>query len=324
MPYSDIFFIQQFAKLRANKNSRHWTEATTFRAPHKPLLLLSVIDLFGNGRIPTNLIQLNEDLLELFGIYWQIIRPPSQRGDITMPFFHLQSDGFWHLLPNPGQETTLAALRRIDGMSQLREVILGAKLDDELFNLLQTEHGRSQLRHVLITTYFAPELQEALFKQTAVNVAAFKYSETLLEQARQQQKVIRETDVAEPVRDQGFRRAIVTAYEHRCAFCGIRMLTADGHTAVAAAHIIPWSVSHDDDIHNGLALCHLCHWTFDEGLITVNGRYQLQASPHLSHQFNRPGHLSTLDQRPLITPSERNLWPDTANLAWHRRHRFRR
>jgi putative restriction endonuclease len=322
MAHSDIY-LRKFAQLNANKNRRHWTEATTFRAPHKPLLLLSVMDLFGQGRIQTNLIELNEDLLELFGIYWHIVRPPSQRGDITMPFFHLQSDGFWHLLPQPGQEATLATLRRIDSMSQLREVLQGAKLDDALFDLLQTEHGRSQLRHVLITTYFAPELQEALLKQTAVNVAAFQYSETLLEQARQQQKVIRETDIAEPVRDQGFRRAIVTAYEHRCAFCGIRMRTADGHTAVAAAHIIPWSISYDDDVHNGLALCHLCHWTFDEGLMTVNGRYQLQTSPQLSHQFNLPGHLVTLDQRPLITPSDANLWPATNNLAWHRRHRFR-
>ncbi|MCB8986015.1 MAG: HNH endonuclease [Ardenticatenaceae bacterium] len=27
----------------------------------------------------------------------------------------------------------------------------------------------------------------------------------------------------------------------------------------AAAHIIPWSESHNDDPRNGLALCHLCH-----------------------------------------------------------------
>lgn len=78
-----------------------------------------------------------------------------------------------------------------------------------------------------------------------------------------------------------------------------------------------------NDVHNGLALCHLCHWTFDEGLLTMNKRYQLQTSPQVSQQFNLPGHLSTLDQRPLLTV-ERDLWPDTANFACHRRHRFRR
>lgn len=62
-------YQKQFTKLHANKNTRHWTEATTYRAPHKPLLLLSIIDLFSQGRIQTNLIELTADLLDLFGIY---------------------------------------------------------------------------------------------------------------------------------------------------------------------------------------------------------------------------------------------------------------
>ena len=47
------------------------------------------------------------------------------------------------------------------------------------------------------------------------------------------------------------------------------MRTIDGHTAVDAAHIIPWSISHNDDPRNGLALCKLCHWSFDEGLLAA-------------------------------------------------------
>jgi hypothetical protein len=104
------------------------------------------------------------------------------------------------------------------------------------------------------------------------------------------------------VRDQGFRRAIVKAYDHRCAICGVRIVTADGHTAVAAAHIIPWSYSHNDDPRNGLALCHLCHWTFDEGLVTLTDRYQVKTSPQLAVTSNLPGHLVTFNGRSLIGP----------------------
>ncbi len=93
------------------------------------------------------------------------------------------------------------------------------------------------------------------------------------------------------VRDQGFRRVIVTIYEHRCAFCGVRILTADGHTAIEAAHIIPWHVSHNDDPRNGLALCRLCHWSFDEGLVTLTPSYQIKLSPQLAAPDNIPGHL---------------------------------
>ena len=87
------------------------------------------------------------------------------------------------------------------------------------------------------------------------------------------------------MRDQGFRRVIVRAYEHRCALCGLCILTPDGHTAIDAAHIIPWSLSHDDAPRNGMALCRLCHWTFDKGLLTVSARYHVVASPQLSAQL---------------------------------------
>jgi putative restriction endonuclease len=45
-----------FAGLHTDKNRFRWTAATTIRAPHKPLLLLSVIDLISQGRIKTNFL----------------------------------------------------------------------------------------------------------------------------------------------------------------------------------------------------------------------------------------------------------------------------
>jgi putative restriction endonuclease len=71
----------------------------------------------------------------------------------------------------------------------------------------------------------------------------------LIEKARQQVKESPAPgeDYQALVRDQGFRRAVVRIYDHRCAFCGLRLLTSDGRTVVDAAHIVPWSASHDDD-----------------------------------------------------------------------------
>ncbi|MCL4870124.1 MAG: HNH endonuclease [Anaerolineae bacterium] len=308
-----------------NSDKRSWDERTNFRAPHKPLLLLAVLDRFDEGQVTTNLIELSPDLGELFTLYWSRVFPPQtgKRGNIAMPFWHLQNDKFWHLLPRPGFEALVASSVKIHSVTRINEVCFGAKLDDELYALLQTENGRSELRHTLITTYFSEQVQEALLAQTAVNVAAFVYSEELLQQARQQQKRVKEANVAEPVRDQAFRRAIVRAYDHRCAICGVRILTADGHTAVAAAHIIPWSVSHNDDPRNGLALCHLCHWTFDEGLVTFSDRYQVKTSPQLVNIPNLPGHLLTFAGRGLIGPTEETLWPFVDSIRWHRQEVFR-
>ena len=53
-------------------------------------------------------------------------------------------------------------------------------------------------------------------------------------------KEIVELDNYRPaVRDQAFRKVVTTAYDHRCALCGIRIVTPDGHTVLEAAHVVP-------------------------------------------------------------------------------------
>ncbi|MBI3949801.1 MAG: HNH endonuclease [Acidobacteria bacterium] len=183
------------------------------------------------------------------------------------------------------------------------------------------------LRAVLIESYFAPEVRPGLLEQGVINAEAFQYSQELLEHARKQEvkeAVTGEERYRTTARDQGFRRAVVTAYNHRCAACGIRMLTPDGHTSVDAAHIVPWTETQNDDPRNGMALCKLCHWTFDEGLISVSSRCVVITSPQITANGNVPGHLLTLAGRGIIGPVEQALWPDVTALNWHYQKRFRR
>lgn len=320
-------YVERFSHLRVASNRAHWSEATRLCAPHKPLLLLAVADLFAQDLISSNLIELTPEVGELFTFYWTRVMPPSPRGNLALPFFHLRSDGFWHLIPQPGKEDFLNSVRQIRAINQLRDTVLGAQLDEELYVLLRAEESRNLLRTVLIETHFSPDVQPALVEQGTINMEAFLYSRILLEQVRTQQVKERPTD-EEPytpaVRDQGFRRAVVGAYNHRCASCGIRMLTLDGHTVVDAAHIIPWNVNHDDDPRNGIALCRLCHWTFDEGLLGVSSQYIVITSPQLSSCRNVPGHLLTLAGRGIIGPPEKSFWPRLEALSWHRRQVFRK
>ena len=317
-------YIQQFSRLRTDRTGG-WTAATQGQAPHKPILLLSVMDLFAQGRITSNLIEITSELGELFATYWSKVMPPERRGNLALPFFHLRSSGFWHLLPQPSQETALEAVRQVDTLSQLGKLILGARLGDELFQLLQTAESRNALRTILIQTYFAPEVHSDLLALGEINLQAFVYSQHLIEQARNQVKEMAGEDDAYQtvVRDQGFRRAVVRIYDHRCAFCGVRMLTSDGRTAVDAGHIIPWSISHDDDPHNGMAMCGLCHWTFDQGLLGVSARYLVLLSGELRITQNVPGHLQTLEGRSIIGPAEQALWAHLEALDWHHQNVFR-
>lgn len=100
---------------------------------------------------------------------------------------------------------------------------------------------------------------------------------------------------------------------------GIRILTPDGHTAVNAAHIVPWSVSHNDDPSNGLALSPLCHWAFDEGLLSVDVNYRIILSPHLRRDDNIAGDLLALERRELILPRDENFRPDLEAIEYHRK-----
>lgn len=121
------------------------------------------------------------------------------------------------------------------------------------------------------------------------------------------------------VRDQGFRRIVVSTYDHRCALCGVRIITAEGHTVVDAAHIIPWSRSHNDDLRNGMALCKICHWAFDEGMMGVSEDYDVITSRQIAANPNVPGFLLTLTGRSIIPPPDRDLWPAQRYLAEHRK-----
>lgn len=322
-----IDYLRKFARLHTAKSNTHWSASTRHRAPNKPLLLLAVLDQFAEGSITVNLIEPSDDLIDLYAIYMAKVMPSGRRGNFAMPFFHLRYDGFWHLLPRPGQETALGAMTTMTSLGQVRANLLGAQLDDALFEALADAAYRDALRTVLIETYFAPDSQPKLQAQGLINQEAYRYSEELLQHAAEAMKIAEsplDAVPAEAVRDQGFRRAVARVYDHRCAFCGIRMLTADGHTAIEAAHIVPWHVNHDDRVNNGMALCRLCHWAFDEGMLSVSSRYQILTSPQLTTDPNRPGHLSTLNDRPILAPPEERHWPDLHSLAWHRKHALRR
>jgi putative restriction endonuclease len=316
-------YAARFARLRTNRNRKVWSEVTAYQAPHKPLLLLCVLDLLDSGGISSNLVEITEDLAELFGRYWERVLPFGHPGNLALPFFHLRGDGFWHLIPRH-EGARLGS--QIAYVSRLREEILGACLDEELFDLVRSGENRDRLRSVLIETYFSPETRRPIIEQSAINRGAFFYSEELLkhpENPRVEETLPVEEAYRPAVRDQGFRRAVVTAYLHRCALCGLRVRTLDGRTAVAAAHIVPWRETKDDRPANGMALCRMCHWVFDEGLMRVSSEYEISTSPQLIAIDNLPGYLTNLEGRGIVGPSRKTFWPDAESLRWHHENVFR-
>ncbi|MDD2603835.1 MAG: HNH endonuclease [Desulfobacteraceae bacterium] len=319
MPGNFEKYLDAFTRLRIDRNRKYWTAETCFGAPHKPFLLLSVMDLAAQGQITGNLIAPSQELVETFNGYWQLVMPSERTTSMAYPFFHLQSDGFWHLEPLPGRRVPKTATT--PSMAWLRRNFAGARLDEDLFVFLLDPVFREQLRMVLVQKYFAKEVQPRVAEQGFVNFAAFVYARDLIANAAETPADFGKSEPPpQPIRDQGFRKAIVQLYEHRCALCGIRMLTDEGHTVVEAAHIVPWSKSHDDLPTNGLCLCRLCHWSFDEGLMGVGERYEVLVSRSVRSERNFLGHIQSLIGREIIRPADADYHPSQDNLAWHRQH----
>ena len=314
-------YIANFSRLRTDKDRKRWSALTTHQAPHKPFVLFSVMDLMAEGIIIENFIEPSLELLDTFNRYWDRTMPVGSKTTMAYPFPRLRTDGFWHLIANPGFESHIDM--EFSSMSRLREVCAGATVDPELFSFLMNSESREKLRAILVTTYFAPEIQPVLLEQGKVNIAAYAYSRELMKEAAEGSVAWNAGEAAIAVRDQGFRKAIVTLYDHRCALCGIRMLTPEGHTVVEAAHIKPWRETHDDKPSNGLALCRLCHWSFDEGLMSVGKRYQVLVSRRVQLEHNLPGHILTLSDRPIFSPEKQGCQPSQGNFEWHRKTLFR-
>jgi putative restriction endonuclease len=77
--------------------------------------------------------------------------------------------------------------------------------------------------------------------------------------------------VSKKLRDVNFRKRVLTAYETRCAVCGLQLRLVD------AAHIIPvYHHNSTDETRNGLALCTLHHRAYDQALVTVWDDYSVR------------------------------------------------
>ncbi|MEI6206333.1 MAG: HNH endonuclease [Desulfuromonadales bacterium] len=315
-------YIYQFAHLRRAPNAI-FTVATKKLAPHKPILLLAVLDLVARSVLTTPFIDVTGNLIELndlFNLYWRRVMPIGQTSSIAFPFPRLNSEPFWELVPQPDCTITPALINNTASIVNLRRYALGARLEDDLFHVMQSAEGREALRETLLQSCFSDEAQNHLREQSLVNREAFDYSLLLKEQSHL--PLVKETLEADnyrpAARDQGFRKIVVTTYDHRCTLCGIRIVTPDGHTVVEAAHIIPWCESKNDDIRNGMALCRLCHWGFDEGMLGVSKSYMVITSSSINLTPNFAGPLQALSGRRIISPSDEALLPALEYLSEHR------
>ena len=266
-------WLERIYNLRRDKTGTH-------ERPHKPVLLLSIIDLLDRGVITRNEVPLSNELVETFKRYFEVVRKHNDQPTIQNPFFHLCGDKFWKLVPAAGEGIIYheGATSGAPSVAELRRRTVGGQFEAGLWALLSEPVARHQLREALIARYF-PEEHDRLATIAAANRSA-KPAEAL-------------KDELPPGRDGAFRRTILEIYDYRCAACGARMLLDQTVSLVEAAHLIPFNVSRNDKPTNGVALCPNHHWAMDRHLIapvqTSSGRPAFGASTSDGWMFGLKG-----------------------------------
>lgn len=146
------YYANKFQRLRVDR--AHGT------APHKPILLLAVIERFDRGEMPENRIDLSPELNQAFLKYWSYLGSADHHPDISRPYFHMKSGKFWHLVMNPGFESILAAKIKLKTFYEVRQAVNYAYVDEDLFDLLQDAPCRESLQAVLVARWFPGRLAE--------------------------------------------------------------------------------------------------------------------------------------------------------------------
>lgn len=310
---------------KINSMNRSQSESNGY-APDKPFLMLAVIQLIEQGKISENRISPSEDLIAIFRKYISLM--PWSNSTIHVPFDELKNEGFWQLENRLSTSVSQMGLFSSAETTALT-IVRCAVLDDALFSCLMIPEYRELIRQNIIETYF-PELRQKIEKFDFEESAEAKtYSETLISGAEDKferfkcSKLIREKP---PVRSAGFRRAIMKIYDYTCAICGLNILAPSRESVTDAAHIIPFSVSCNDDIRNGMSLCKSHHWAFDTGLIAVNKDYEVIVSPDVTEEGPTGAKLIGLRNKSIFKrlPKKKKYHPHQDALAWHRENVYKR
>jgi putative restriction endonuclease len=324
-------YRHSFTHLHCQVSRDQWPLSPKHRAPYKPLLLLALLDLIDAGRLQPGELIAVEDLGERFFSYCTDLAElgwKTERARLVYPSFHLRFDGFWRLVPRPGRESALSAASGPTDFGTWDRSVVGVTLEPELVVLLADAVARADLRNALLNEYFGVvERQRLVTNEGAWNVEDVAFSsriQTLLAQPFSMFHSPAGTQtVTRKVRDRVFRLWVVPAYDHTCAVCGLRVLTPEGRSPVEAAHIVKHSESNNDDPRNGIAMCGVHHWAFDEGLIAIGERTEILISRVLPREDERAELITRFRRRRLRQPGKQQLQAAPEALAWHREHVFR-
>jgi putative restriction endonuclease len=313
------YYLLKFEKLRRDRKNGG--------APHKPVLLLSVINLFEVNPLQARQIYITPELITFFKSNWANLVDSDHHMTFALPFFHMKSDEFWKLKANPGCEKWVEAKTAMRSFSNLNTAVQCAEIDFELFQLLKDAACREILKLFLLEEYFPKT--KCHYKNNSLlnnlnNISKNIREESSTEYKQQLSKLKVQLDnnsFEEEVFIRGslFKREIPKIYNNTCSITGLRIDAVISVSMIDACHIVPFSESYDDTISNGIALCPNLHRAFDRGLISIDENYRVMISPVFSEPELSSHSILQFEGQCIRLPDMQKFFPAQENLANHKK-----
>jgi len=295
-------------------------------APHKPVLLLAILESFDEAEIDQNWIAINEALLTRFYDLWYLLVRTKDAPNFSLTFFHLSNErrGLWNLVLIPGKTIITKHKFTYKSLKVLKETFLAAKLSEEFYSAITNVANRDLLKAALLNTYFpdyyihenkrVERYSEEIKKQIlydpsqdyTVNIITHDHKKTI--ESREEEMILREYI---------FRKTVLKTYNNQCAVSGLKVESSEEELLVDACHIVPFTQTSDDYICNGIALTPTMHRAFDNGLISIDDNYRILVQKKLKDYHPSTGILQYANKA-ILLPRDEKFYPSRRRLAEHR------
>lgn len=281
------------------------------RAMHKPILLLTLIELIEAKEVHNNQFEISPDLITRFYDNWALFVKSHPVKNIHLPLQHLQNDGFWHLVPRG--EKSLP--NTFSSLTRLIERVAYGTLDPAFFDLLQEDAYRWPFAKGLIEGFMPEKLGEyqAVFERAGQRPGQENWILADKEIPYKTKELIEATGY---IRKGIFKKMVPRVYNFTCAITGMRVEDRKGKTMIDACHIIPFKETANDTIPNGIALCPNLHRAFDNGWLTITPDYRVNISSAIAESESMYS-LRKLEGQLIRLPFGTQHYPKKEYLSYH-------
>lgn len=313
-------YLKRFKKLKIDRSHG--------MAPHKPVLLIAVLQAFQNGLFKNRFIYITPELVAYFKSNWNKLVTSNHDCRFSLPFYHLTSDKFWKLIPNPGFENLVQLSASMRSFANLNAAVNCAIIDEDLYELMKDKNSNVILMQFLLDEYFT--ISKGYFnnssggQQNLFDDIENKILKEPSEEYRQEIKKLLEEKNEEEIFLRGslFKREIPKIYNNTCCISGMKIDAIINVSMIDACHIVPFSVSYDDTVSNGIALCPNLHRAFDRGLIAIDEDYKVLVSNSFMEDETSYS-IGAFEGKEIQLPKMKSYYPLKENFGWHRKNVFR-